>query len=59
MAGRMDDPELMKILKSPGCVGPAQAATVARLGRQGGQDFHGNVWEVDRHPANAPYARTP
>jgi hypothetical protein len=61
MPGRIDDRELMNFLKSPECVGPLQAATVGRLGRQlePDVDFHGNVWEVIRHPAYAPFARTP
>ena len=59
LPGRIDAQELMNLLKGPECVGTLQAATVGRLGRQVGQDFHGNVWEVIRHPAYAPYARTP
>jgi hypothetical protein len=59
LPGRIDDEDLMTLLKLPACVGPLQDATIKRLGKQVDTNFDNNIWKVIEHPRYAPLARTP
>lgn len=44
LLGRVDDTELIDLLKQPRCVGEAEVAVLKELGRRRNQTFH-NVWD--------------
>jgi hypothetical protein len=54
LAGRLGEPELVDLLKQPGCVGAPEDAVLDELGRRHGREFR-TVWEfADFARSNVP-----